>query len=454
MDIAARRSARQRNNFVMRLGCVLVSFSLVVSMMVTTAPRAQAFELTSGAIAALAGGFLNACGIAPVVSGMNNTDEVNNALARIIQNYLDSEFAGQSILEWAGDAVDLSVRGGDVVLPRILLEKFGDFAGWAASKYGTKPGVNVVYSSVSSFVMMANGSKFNLSTGYDAENRRFTFPGSSFPLPVGAAARYTFATGYSIFFNPNVGNGSGGIYYYAPGGSLLHSSAGLMNQKSMWPMYIGATVDGVYFMAPVLSTRTLFASFSTDFFDIGAVTTEEQSLALDLTDHWQSELDRIASLAEQAELALAIGATGTLDIAAVLQEILDRILAGTLSATITDVANPPVDPEEPDLPSPVVPVIPSGLDSLGAALTSRFPFSIPWDVSMAIELLVAPAKAPYFEVDLLGPIAHRVGGWKGDTRIVLDFSEYEIIGQVCRWASTVGFCLMLASGTKRLTWTA
>ena len=103
---------------------------------------------------------------------------------------------------------------------------------------------------------------------------------------------------------------------------------------------------------------------------------------------------------------------------------------------------------------PVLPVVPSDLDQLGAALTSRFPFSTPWDIYKGVKLLAAPARAPYWEVDFLAPIAHRVGGWKGSTRIVLDFSEYEVIGQVCRWASTIGFCLMLASGTKRLIWTA
>ena len=128
-----------------------------------------------------------------------------------------------------------------------------------------------------------------------------------------------------------------------------------------------------------------------------------------------------------------------MEIQDILQGILDAILAGDLSASaeIVDTAEVPVDPEEPD--PPVVPVVPSGLDKLGAALTSRFPFSIPWDVYKGVTLLAAPPK---------------VGGWKGSTKIVLDFSEYEIIGQVCRWTSTIGFCLMLASGTKRLIWTA
>ena len=95
-----------------------------------------------------------------------------------------------------------------------------------------------------------------------------------------------------------------------------------------------------------------------------------------------------------------------------------------------------------------------GLPALRQALTSRFPFSIPWDFFRAVQLLAAPAKAPRFEVDFMQPIEHRVGHWQGETKIVLDFSEYAIIGQVCRWTSTIGFCLMLAGATKRLIWTA
>lgn len=156
-------------------------------------------------------------------------------------------------------------------------------------------------------------------------------------------------------------------------------------------------------------------------------------------------------LTDTQSVALDVGATESMSVEQILQGILDAILAGDLTATaeVVDTAEEPVDPEEP-----VVPLPPNGLDELGAALTSRFPFSIPWDVYKGVQLLAAPAQAPYFEVDFFAPIAHRVGGWKGSTKIVLDFAEYEIIGQVSRWASTIGFCLMLASGTKRLIWTA
>ena len=94
-----------------------------------------------------------------------------------------------------------------------------------------------------------------------------------------------------------------------------------------------------------------------------------------------------------------------------------------------------------------------GLADLGEALTTRFPFSIPWDLYRAVKLLVAPAEAPYFEIDFLQPIAYRLPkGWQGSTTIVFDMAEYELIGQVSRWTSTVGFCLALIAGSKRYIW--
>lgn len=143
------------------------------------------------------------------------------------------------------------------------------------------------------------------------------------------------------------------------------------------------------------------------------------------------------------------GVTAT-DIEGIIQGAVDQILAGTaaIAGEVTQAQEVPADPE--------VPPELDGLDlpALGAALTSRFPFSIPWDVARGIGLLAAPAEAPYWEVDFLAPISYRVGGWEGSTTVVLDFSEFEIIGRLCRWTSTIGFCLMLAAGTKRLIWVA
>lgn len=145
-----------------------------------------------------------------------------------------------------------------------------------------------------------------------------------------------------------------------------------------------------------------------------------------------------------------MGAATTMDLDQVLQGVLDGVLEGTLTSTMAIAEEAVVDPPAGEITD----VDNLGLPVLGQALTSRFPFSIPWDFFRAVQLLAAPAKAPYFEVDFMEPLADDVGGWQGDTTVILDFSEYAIIGQISRWTSTIGFCLMLAGATKRLIWTA
>ena len=345
MSLAARRSTRLREDFVIRLGCLLVSFAVLASLILEP-PRAKAFALTSSAVTALAGGFLNACGLAPVVSGMSSSEEVNESVDRLLQEFLDEEVFGISVADWAlsfGE-IGLAVKDKKIVIPKPFAEKLVQFAQWVAGKYGTKPGM-----------------------------------------------------------------GSYGYPSYYPYHFIRVFDSGSLNS--------GAAFETAYW---------------------GETASYGDSLAIDVSDTIQEILDRLTALEEGQSIALDVGATQSMEIQEILQGILDAILAGDLaaSAEIVDTAEVPVEPEEPD--PPVVPVVPSGLDKLGAALTSRFPFSIPWDVYKGVTLLAAPPKAPYFEVDFMAPIADRVGGWQGSTKIVLDMSEYEIIGQVCRWTSTIG----------------
>ena len=157
------------------------------------------------------------------------------------------------------------------------------------------------------------------------------------------------------------------------------------------------------------------------------------------------------------EVAISTGAASDLTLDDALDQILAAIAAGQLSAT-KEIAEAGTATGEGEVVTPVeesMPVIADlGLPELGATLTTRFPFSIPWDVTRAIKLLAAPAKTPYFEVDFFAPVADTFGGFPASTKLVLDFSQFEILGQLSRWTSTIGFCLLLASGTKKLIWTA
>ena len=440
MTLAARRSAALRERFVMRLGCVLVSLAVLASL-VLEPPRAKAFAVTSSAITALAGGFLAACGLAPVVSGMGNTDEVNESMARLLQDYLNIEFGGQTLLEWAGD-VALIAKDGQLLIPRLLVDKLAGFATWVAEKYGTKPGENVVYNDSSFSTKLADGSVFFVSI-IDGES--LICRGSLVTGPL------IFESGWYLALNASHRND----YHFYDSGGVDRGHGGLTSSSSFYLSFDVSTqnlhISTISDDGRVSRFGFLAGHVALDF--LGTFESSDSVFGVDVSDTMQQVLDRLTTLEEGQSVALDVGATSSMEIQEILQGILDAILAGDLaaSAEIVDTAEVPVDPppeeETPDIEG-------LGLPALGAALITRFPFSIPWDIYKGVSLLAAPPKAPYFEVDFLEPIAHRVGGWWGNTTIVLDFSEYEVIGQVCRWTSTIGFCLFLASATKRLIWTA
>ncbi len=450
MNLAACGAGRQREDFVMRLGCFLVTFAVLASL-VLEPPRAKAFAMTSSAVTALAGGFLSACGLTPVVSGMGSSEEVNESVARLIQDFLDEEVGGISIADWAlsfGE-IGLAVKDKKIVIPKPFADKLGEFARWVAGKYGTKPGVNVVYGESGTYITLQDGNKAFLSTFTFADGQySLSSQGTIFTnLPV------RFSTGY--YLDSYIQDG--GIFYavFNSDGSCNGGLGGIectftlgfnydLSSKETHPFRLYHVYRGRWTSVYIYTAESFKKIF-------GLSVSIDESLSLDISDTMQEVLDRLMALEENQSIALDVGATQSMEIQEILQGILDAILAGDLAAS-AEIVDEAVEPEEPD--PPMVPVVPSGLDKLGAALTSRFPFSIPWDVYKGVTLLAAPPKAPYFEVDFMAPIAYRVGGWKGSTKIVLDMSEYEIIGQVCRWTSTIGFCLMLATGTKRLIWTA
>ena len=439
----------------MRLGCVLVSLAVLASL-VLEPPRAKAFAVTSSAITALAGGFLAACGLAPVVSGMGNTDEVNESMARLIWDYLTAKRPGVDILHWLGDIKLQLTAGNKLLIPALAVGELTIFAKWVAEKYGTKPGENVVYQ-LQGFTA-ANGLYYELGQYISGES---SVLGTNIlnSLVIGDVWSIPLTDSITLFFE-NVCNSD--IWddvevhkndFYLGNFSLNQKRVGWHYTEACFVMYMDDLAIMAYSSDPTGNYSHVKYKIQVGLHldDISFLV--NSSFSVDVSETMQDVLDRLTTLEEGQSVALDVGATSSMEIQEILQGILDAILAGDLaaSAEIVDTAEVPVDPppeeETPDIEG-------LGLPALGAALITRFPFSIPWDIYKGVSLLAAPPKAPYFEVDFLEPIAYRVGGWRGNTTIVLDFSEYEVIGQICRWTSTIGFCLFLASATKRLIWTA
>lgn len=78
----------------------------------------------------------------------------------------------------------------------------------------------------------------------------------------------------------------------------------------------------------------------------------------------------------------------------------------------------------------------------------KFPFSLPWDIKAVFQLLNAPAKAPYFEIDIIPAGLKDKIGITRETEFVFDMEDFELIGQVTRFFSFIGFCLTLIYITR------
>lgn len=126
---------------------------------------------------------------------------------------------------------------------------------------------------------------------------------------------------------------------------------------------------------------------------------------------------------------------------------------GALAGTIPITINRAVDDVE-DVPIEDYPGLPEeGSEeetSLKALFFSKFPFCLPYDIYYAFKLIAADPDAPRFEIDLMTPYKNRISFF-GDTKIVIDFDDYPIVGQVSRWGFTISFCLVLIAITRKIT---
>lgn len=447
MNLVTRFLAARRDKLLMRLGCWLVCFSLVLGLMLPQ-QKAEALvaELSMTAVAGVAASYLCACGLPLVTQGMDRDALVSN-VQRLIQEFLDTELGGITIQDWLGNVWDLAVIAGKLIMGRPLTDEFVGFAQWVVGKYAAQVGENVVYSGPSFYLSDGTLIVLGLVTGSGPFD--ISVPSNLTIFSINVLYEFDFGGTFGIFRED-------GTFFFrsdspnfsAPNEYKLSHSDVVSGLSSFGTYCLGYYSDssGVSlrpFVRTVSGYYTIWYQLPWSYFPDLAVS----DLLIDRAPSMSYIPEGIA--AEQG-IALDVGAAATMDLDLVLQGVLDDVLAGELTSTMEVAGEEVVDPPAEEIPD----VDDLGLHALGQALTSRFPFSIPWDFFRAVQLLAAPAKAPYFEVDFMEPLADDVGGWQGDTTVVLDFSEYAIIGQISRWTSTIGFCLMLAGATKRLIWTA
>ena len=505
MDLVQGRSARQRNDLVLRLGCWMVTLSMVFSLVIQP-PKAKAIVAEASLATSVIWAFMQSAGITFNGTGMNSSSwaegiepylreftEATDSAAKSFWHWLGYDGAADFIkaLSWSKITHPSTMPFPSVTIPPAVAKKLARFTVWFAQKVGlasggeSKPVYNGAthLTGVDGYSVTADKS-FSDCYNYNFGSNKLSivqktprislqyvslqFYTPTFVAPDTGKYKISFVGGTSensLGDNPQYGLGlwKVGVYKTDSADSNSFAYRGVLCDNEA---YIG----GFYGARPGSCSGSLELNFVKGEkykFEIKVGAQDAFSSATFFWDFSLAKSDGVSSegfatqpgaltptyddTEEKATIITIPGLdTEIAGINELLQAILDKLAANELTTSATIAQQP--TPEQPDEEAPDLDGL--GLPALGAALMTRFPFSIPWDVVRGIKLLAAPAEAPYWEVDFLAPIAGRVGGWKGSTKVVIDMGQYEIIGQLCRWTSTIGFCLILAGGTKKLIWTA
>lgn len=442
MNLLERKREEHRSRALQRVGSVLVCISFLLALAFPPQPVKAVVVADDAMIAAVAAAFLSSCGMTFKASGMDSSG-VKNQIGAVIDNYLGVVFDGQSPIQWLGEFT-LGYGHGKIVLPAGVANKLSAFAEWVKGKFSVETdNVVQVYKQSSASFLLKNGEEFFITPAVfnDKMNMYQSVSFGTILKATNDQQKLIFANdSYIVYFN--------GVCsaHYSDGRELR--SVGI-NRDASLVLFSDENCDIWFAKVYDDPTSSIYGAL-TKYFKV----TELFSDLLGNGQEFSIVSDVVSipdTIPDTQEVTISTGAASDLTLDQALEQILAAIAEGQLSATreIVDAGTATDDPAQT-----ITDVDELGLPALAETLTTRFPFSIPWDVAKAVKLLAAPPKTPRFEVDFMAPIAYRFGGQLGNTNIVLDFSDYEIIGQISRWTSTIGFCLFLASGTKKLIWTA
>jgi len=92
--------------------------------------------------------------------------------------------------------------------------------------------------------------------------------------------------------------------------------------------------------------------------------------------------------------------------------------------------NDPTEGEKPDI------------NKLYGVITTRWPFSLPWDIAHLINLFICEPIPPRWEFTLPETF--------GEHKLVVDMAQYEDIMKIVRWFITFGFCFGIVLAIRKL----
>lgn len=447
---ANERRPEWRVKYARRLFAVFCCGVLVLGMM--EPPKAKAVAIVDDAFLITAA-FMAACGLSWSLTNSDRTG-FTKMVSDSVGQYLDT--VGGDIVEWSAAIAGAATLGvnGKLKLTKLAAEKLGAFTNWLIQKLGiTAGGTFRVTSNMS--IPLYNGTSLHLTQipiSLDSDGKGYM---DFSPSAIG-----------DIFYKDDVEANSVVLqftesYYWtcgwlsvtpSDGGDKIYSdSSPSSDYIGLTPVFYHITRNGSssnkVTMAVIMSDGKIRMRYNSGALlsRLGVSSTDESTASISAAT--AIDVPDTSTMADDDAIALDIGAAVGTALEDALAQIWEKIQSGTLEAT-----KEVVKEQEDTEPEEVTDVNQLGLPALGAALQTRFPFSIPWDFVAAVKLLAAPPVTPKWTVDILKPVQARYGIFNGDTSITIDLGEYPLIGQVSRWISTFFFGVGLMMATKKLVW--
>ena len=448
-----------QNKVVMRFGVMLVITSMIVSWIAVPKAKAVAVVDDVAVGAAATAAYLTSTGI-PLTVTSGGAAAASAGIAAAAGEYAAATGVAASGAAFLGSlATGIAIAGGCIIVGATAAVALSAFADWLHTTYLNDSASVQIYNTTH-----VSGSNFGFSSFIKAGADGFEPTGTC----IGWGQTVDLPNGSWI----SLGAKSGSTqlsWYDATTGKGGSSTISRTNDDPDYSFGVWLMISSGLVYRGIYNTVNRYVA---NFIDMP--TSLFGDIVVDNVGLTEIEYVPIPEIAPAKQLELDLELPPEIDLYTMPEIVFERVANGELADpasvpnAVTD-AEPAVDPSpspDPDLPyvppafdedNPPEDIDDLGLPDLGYALTTRFPFSIPWDIYRGLKLLKAPARMPKFSVDFFGPISGVVGGWKGSTELVIDFGYYpemEMIGQICRWTSTLGYCLFLASATKRFIWTA
>lgn len=454
-----------------RIACVILSCLLVCLPFIQ---RSNAVVIVDDVAITIILTLLLAMGITLVIADMKNDQYIASRTAEFLQSI---GAGAQSFGQWliGSDSGLIALKNGFLSLPETIVTKGKQFINWLVpnAQSDTVIDLNTGLSGLP--------SDYVYSVNHNTSNQfRITkvalIPGrnSSIDNPIvytGGNNTITFMDHRSIKFN-GFYDAVSGTWYEKSGQVGSGYSWVFLNVSTSFNLTSTITLlPGVY-VGMLQGGNTVNSLIST--YNLGGNVTPYGSYIFPLSAIDQVDIDASAIIGSYDDLSaledseIESGGTTVInntfyitqdgqalnpdsqsldDVIGALQDAIDSInqKIDVIGWTAADTAEGTLTPDYSDFELGNL-----NFTQLGALITTRFPFSIPWDLVRILQLFVADPQPPSWTFDII-PVENFANI---DTEITLDLSQYPIIGTISRWFCVIDLCLGLVFASKKLIWTA